>query len=262
MIYAVYIAAAAAVGLLIGLVMLSISWLRKAVTRNIRSRTIDLLSVYDELLEQKSQQLADMDAEALERTEEKAGALVKEEKPLDTKPEPLRASELLNMAERSGGAMYRDGAMGSVYSKIRGSFSFQLEQLLPALSSETEFYGGPAGKLLAALDYDTVYRLSTMRGEDQISILQEVLSGEQRVLLEDYLQTHEKFQVLNFYDSLRALAEAEPKPARLWVPAGVVADKTERNGVEILTDEEICEGFLLEEDNLLYDYCLKARELS
>ena len=39
MIYAIYIAAAAVVGVLIGLVILSIAWLRKAVSNNIRSKT-------------------------------------------------------------------------------------------------------------------------------------------------------------------------------------------------------------------------------
>ena len=50
--------------------------------------------------------------------------------------------------------------------------------------------------------------------------------------------------------------------ARLHVPAGVVTDNTTKDGVEIIPDEGICEGFQLEEKNLLYDYCIKARELS
>ena len=56
MVYVIYIAAAVAVGLLIGFVTLSILWLRRNVSENIRSKTVGLLSVYDE---EEKQQLLD-----------------------------------------------------------------------------------------------------------------------------------------------------------------------------------------------------------
>ena len=34
-----------------------------------------------------------------------------------------------------------------------------------------------------------------------------------------------------------------------------------RERVEIIPDEEICEGFQMEADRVLYDYCIKAKEL-
>ena len=64
MIYAIYIAAAAVVGVLNGLVILSIAWLRKSVSNNIRSKTTELISVYDELLEEKSSELAALTRQA------------------------------------------------------------------------------------------------------------------------------------------------------------------------------------------------------
>ena len=58
MIYAIYIAAAAVVGVLIGFVVLSVTWLKKTVAKNIRSKTTELISVYDDLLEEKSRLFA------------------------------------------------------------------------------------------------------------------------------------------------------------------------------------------------------------
>ena len=62
MIYAIYIAAAAVVGVLIGFVVLSVTWLKKTVAKNIRSKTTELISVYDDLLEEKSRELAALEA--------------------------------------------------------------------------------------------------------------------------------------------------------------------------------------------------------
>ena len=166
------------------------------------------------------------------------------------------------VAQRAGGAMYRDEAMGGVYRKIRENFSFRLDDILPALRSDTEAAVSPAAELREALDYDTVWRLSTLPEEYQLAVLRDTLSGEQAELLNAYLARHEKFNVLDFYENLRAIAELEPGSARLRVPQGLVPEILTQNGVEIIPDAGICEGFQLEEGNVLYDYCIKTRELS
>ena len=68
-------------------------------------------------------------------------------------------------------------------------------------------------------------------------------------------------QSTRVHDHLQALADAEPKPIRLRVPAGMAPAQMMRAGVEIIPDEEICEGFQMEADRVLYDYCIKAKEL-
>ena len=264
MVYMIYIAAAVAVGLLIGFVTLSILWLRRNVSENIRSKTVGLLSVYDELLEQKSRELAAVEAEI-----EKAGdaQAEKDAAPSPVQPEsveptaqPLQASEMLNMAERSGGAAYRDDAVGGLYRKIRRNFSFQVEELLPSFGT-VPVSGGPAGQLLSQLEFDTVFWLSTLPESDQQAVLRECLPQEGIALLDTYLGSRPAFSALAFYDHLKSLAAAEPKPARLRVPADMTADEVDCGGVRIVPDSEICEGFQLEDGNFLYDYCIKAREL-
>ena len=264
MVYVIYIAAAVAVGLLIGFVTLSILWLRRNVSENIRSKTVGLLSVYDELLEQKSRELAAMEAE-IEKTgdaqveKDTAPSLAQ---PESTEPvaQPLQASEMLNMAERSGGAVYRDDAMGSLYRKIRQNFSFQVGELLPSFGM-TPVSGGPAGQMLSQLEFDTVFRLSTLPESDQQTVLRECLPQEGIALLDAYLGSHPAFSALAFYDHLKSIAATEPKPACLRVPADMMVDKVDCGGVQVIPDNEICEGFQLEDGNFLYDYCIKAREL-
>lgn len=264
MVYVIYIAAAVAVGLLIGFVTLSILWLRRNVSENIRSKTVGLLSVYDELLEQKSRELAAVEAE-IEKTgdaqaEKDAAPSLVQSETAESAAQPLQASEMLNMAERTGGAAYRDDAVGGLYRKIRRNFSFQVEELLSSFSA-APVSGGPAGRLLSQLEFDTVFRLSTLPESDQQAVLRECLPQEGIALLDAYLGSHPVFSALAFYDHLKSLAAAEPKPACLRVPADMTADEVDCGGVRVVPDSEICEGFQLEDGNFLYDYCIKAREL-
>ena len=264
MVYVIYIAAAVAVGLLIGFVTLSILWLRKTVSENIRSKTVGLLSVYDELLEQKSRELAAVEAEieksGEDQAEKDAAPSLVQAEPAESAAQPLQASEMLNMAERSGGAVYRDDAMGGLYRKIRRNFSFQVEELLSSFGT-APVSGGPAGRLLSQLEFDTVFRLSTLPECDQQTVLRECLPQEGIALLDAYLGSHPAFSALAFYDHLKSLAAAEPKPACLRVSADMAADEVDCGGVRVVPDSEICEGFQLEDGNFLYDYCIKAREL-
>ena len=266
MVYAVYILAAAAVGLLIGFVVLSIALLRKTVSSNIRSKTISLMSVYDDLLDQKSRELSRLAADNNRSTEDSSvdGKIHVPQHISSCQPAApqLGAAEIMNMAECSGGVLYRDEAMGGMYQKIRRNFSFLLDELLPAFSSAPKNLTGPAGHLLSELDYDTVYRLSTLPGKYQEMVLREVLTEDEVPLLCAYMENNKEFNVLEFYYCLRTIADSEPKAARLRVPAGMVSGMMTGDGVEIIPDEGICEGFQLEEGNLLYDYCIKTRELS
>ncbi|MBS6398151.1 MAG: hypothetical protein KH452_13555 [Clostridiales bacterium] len=263
MVYAIYIAAAAVIGLLIGFVALAVGWLRKTVLRNVRSKTVGLLSVYDELLEDRSRKLREMQ-EALEVSSEKPEA--SDRKQTEKRPAeetPVRtAAGTLGMAERAGAAVYRDRTVGGLYRMIRQNFSFRVEELLPGLDHMKAAGTGPAGRLLKELDWDTMYRLSTLSPEDQLAVLYGTLPAEGLELLKTYTGRNRQFGALAFYDHLRDLADAEPKPACLRVPADLASDVRYWGEVKIQPDEEICEGFQMEADNCLYDYCIKAREMS
>ncbi len=259
MVYAIYIAAAAVIGLLIGFVALSILWLQKTVLHNIRSKTIGLLSVYDELLEEKSRQLLEMEALELAQQKKAEESQPKIVVPAAKEGAAVNSTAMLDMAEKAGLADYRDGKVSELYRLIRKSFSFRVEDLAEELKDPANMRKGPAGRLLEELEWETVYSLSTLPSEEQISVLREVLDVESLELLETYRSGRGRFSVLEFYDALGALADREPKPVKLWVSPeyGELA----LEGVDVIPDREICEGFQVEAEHLLYDYCIKAREL-
>ena len=267
LVYAVYIAAAAVIGLLIGFVALSVLWLKKTVLKNIRSRTLELISVYDELLEEKSKSLKELEKKAAkaasksgEQTDSNglsAGQELKNAR--DAKRSALSPS---GMTKQVSADSYRDPRLGGLYRKIRESFSFNPDEIIQILTeSKLTERENPAGRLLKELNPDTVYRLSSLEPETQIGILRESLGQEEAGLLDNYMQKHKKFAALEFYDYLLFQADTENENAVLSVPKSALSHSLKLGNVTVLPDEEICEGFQLEEDNILYDYCIKAREL-
>lgn len=171
MIYAIYIAAAAVVGVLIGFVVLSVTWLKRTVAKNIRSKTTELISVYDDLLEEKSRELAALEAKQAAIPQQSVSSREPETAQAEEVAAALPASEMLGMAERSGGAVYRDDTVGKTYLKIRENFSFRMEELLAAVSDVPKAQNSVAGRLLEQLDYDTIFHLATMDANDQVAIL-------------------------------------------------------------------------------------------
>ncbi len=148
MIYAIYIAAAAVVGVLIGFVVLSVTWLKRTVAKNIRSKTTELISVYDDLLEEKSRELAALEAKQATIPQQSVSSREPETAQAEAVAATLPASEMLGMAERSGGAVYRDDTVGKTYLKIRENFSFRMEELLAAVSDVPKTQSSVAGRLL------------------------------------------------------------------------------------------------------------------
>lgn len=261
--YAVYVAAAAAIGLLIGFVTLSIGWLRKNVMHSIRNKTLSLLDTYDDLLEEKSRELSRLERELSEKgkvlaAQQGAERFAAEEN--TGTPLEAEAPAVLRAAERAGTASYRDDALGKLYRMIRENFSFHIGDVVASIDQDWGEAGGPASRLLEALEFDTVYQISTLREEQQAQVLRSSLDGEEAALLEDYLARHRTFKVLEFYDDLKARAEREHQPVRLWVPGD--AGTWEDGRIGVLPDDGICEGFQVEIDHLLYDYSIRTRELN
>lgn len=259
MLYA-YVGAAAVIGLLIGFVMLCVLWISQKVSNGIRMRTMDLVSAYDTLLETRSRELSEVEAK-LEQYHRVSAEQIAAENHLRNTEYTVPSGPILNAAERIGTAAYRDTAIGQTYQKIRSAFQLEPTEILRVLEKESgDRRVGPATRLLSELPYDTVYQLSTLPGEEQSRLLRESLDKETLALLEEYQTAHKTWSAIGFYDYLQAVAAMEPQKPRLRVSPLYKNEYPE--GVEVMVDPDICEGFQIEFNNTLYDYCIKGRELS
>lgn len=259
----IYLAVAVVVGILIGLVTLCVIWTTRVVGQSVRDRSLTLLSTYDGLLEDRSLRLKELDRE-LERAKAELEQLG-QSGPADASAPAGDSAEgdpmaFLKAVERISATEYRDAGGGTLYRRIRENFDFSPEDVLPAVAAEPVRQVGPAGRLLEKLEYEAIYRLSTLPREEQAELLGQVLPPEERDLLEDYAGLHTQFDCIAFYDYLQSRAAEEPKPVCLRVPpTGTAGNYPDQ--VRVVVDEEICEGFQVEVNNMLYDYCVKMREM-
>ena len=259
----IYLAVAVVIGILIGLVTLCVIWTMRVVSQSVRDRSLTLLSTYDGLLEERSQQLKELDQELararaeLEQVKQGGPAVVPVVMEDTAEGDPMA---FLKAVERISGTEYRDAGGGTLYRKIRENFDLAPEDVLPAFTERAVQQAGPAGKLLEKLEYEAIYRLSTLPWEEQLELLSQVLLPEERELVEDYAALHRQFDSIAFYDYLQSRAAEESGPVCLRVPpTGRAVSCPGR--VRVVVDEEICEGFQVEVDNMLYDYCVKMREM-
>lgn len=264
MIYA-YIAVALVVGLLIGFATLAVVWLAKSVGKSIRSRTLELVSSYDDILEERSRELAMLEEQKREIQRQPVSQNPRTEREEESSSGEGSAAArvaLLGAVEHITSAQYRDDGAARLYSKIRTGFRFSPRQALERIPGRGgAVQEGPASRLLKELSFETVFALSTLPAQEQHRLLRETLSAEQVALVEEYAaQCGGRFGSLGFYDFLRDRAASEPHPPVLRIPP-----LTECNGlppqVQVMEDPSICEGFLLEADNCVFDYCIKTREI-
>lgn len=262
MVYA-YVGAALAVGLLIGVIALAIVWMSRKVTKDIRQRTVSLISSYDALLEKKSEELHRSEQESEAETETES--VRKKEYVSYDKPAVQRISSVqdekivLNYAEIMNSSTYMGADYGAVYKIIRNGFTSNPEQ---AIAEHVSYTGqqGPATKILNELDYETIYKMSILDRDEQVSLLEESLEGEQKVLFDEFCASHRQFSIIEFYEYLQSVAVTEPRRAVLYVSPRD-AGRAYPGSVDVVVDETICEGFQIETDNKIYDYSIKEREI-
>ena len=260
----IIIAAAIVVGLLIAFVALSVRLLAQRVSKSIRTKATELLSTYDELLEKKSLELKKLNSAVARKREElfrlKESATGETAAAEESVSQEQDSSIILSVAEKMGNASYHDGRVGGVYQKIRSAFSHDpldaIRELVPDVGEK-----GPATVLLEQLSYDTVYQLATLSEEDQVAVLADTLDADGLRLLQQYTAQHSHFQAIGFYDFLKNRAMAEPQPVILRMPETANVGWLP-SGVNVQIDNDICEGFVLEANNQLYDYCVRKSEIS
>ncbi|MBR0310971.1 MAG: hypothetical protein IJQ98_01100 [Oscillospiraceae bacterium] len=256
-----WIAVAVVAGLLIGFVTLSVIWTARTVDQNIRDRSLELLSTYDELLEDRSRELEALRQELEQLRGELADAREAEPPAVEeTAEEPSDAapSAFLRAAERISATAYQDSGAGRVYRKVREEFAAEPDELLSQLlAQQREEAEAP---LFASLDYDTVYRLSTLPEEDQLSLLDEYLPDAEHALLAEYVAAHPRFDAIAFYGEVMTRASDSSREVVIRVADEYAASRCPPD-VLVEVDSSICEGFQIEAGNVLYDYAIKTGEI-
>lgn len=253
-----YIGVAAVVGILIGFVTLSIFWISKTVQNNIHRRTLELLTDYEDLLAERSRELALLEARIANAQPQEVAQEAAEQEMLYSEVAP---AFVLKAAERISTTSYRDVGLVERYRQIQTAFQCPVEDILSRLpNAGAGGEGGAATRLLQQLDFDTVYNLTTLSGEEQHQLLVEVIPQEAQWIVQEYQEQSRIFNIIEFYTYLQGKADQEPHDTVIRVPVGMAQQVAPPHTV-FVEDQGICEGIQVEMGNLLYDFCIKAREI-
>ena len=146
------------------------------------------------------------------------------------------------------------------YKTIKQNMSFDKEEVLEKVVDDNKAddkSGSTAIELCKALDFDTVYNLSTLEPDSQKAILRETFAEGQLTILNDYLSTiNGEFNIIDFSDYVKRAAKKEDP--NFYVKTGWKQDNFDDEDKKIVTihDEEITEGIKIVHKDKLYDYSL------
>jgi hypothetical protein len=235
-------------------------------------------NVYDELLENKEQELAEILREMKRLRERK-----EEEK-------PLRAAEARDRRESGVSdfftllkGRYRDTAFAEGYRLLRSRSLSDREACAAAAMERIGREAGareagareaarggrsgrnPAREILALFDLDSRYRLCCLRDFDAFRILGETLTDKAHLALLAGFRETEGGGVIEFFDWLqtRSFFEAPEIVIRSGGPGDRFSAKAPR-GRPVLTeyDEGVCEGVYVIADGKTYDFSVRNGDIS
>ena len=253
-----FLAAVLLMLVLIALVVIILRSLSVAAGIRIRSDMLRMLNSYDRILDEKSKKLLQMqeEAEALEQRVRTAAAARRRKTPAKTDPDVSEAKP----AAIPQTVSYRLTDFGSSYSAIKNVFRISdkdketiLRHVRQDVEKATAGRGERAAALRQQLDFDLVFRMAQLSGDEQLELLRSSLGTEDLALLQDYRESSgETFDVTKFVDWLGSVAAIES--VSLEVLDGSAENESGRQSV-------VCEGIRVYTGSRLYDYSIGDREI-
>ncbi len=250
------IAAILGMALLNALMFVILKNLSDRTGKLIRSSVLRDLSVYDHVLERKLNEALTVN-EALKKS---APAVQPFEYDMPQVKTPTGG--VLSVAN----GMYRSESFPRDYRQVKLLSAPNVPEAIAevkrrALDDEAYQKGCIAAQICSLLPSDAAYELSTLPVKEQEALLRELLTPEQRALLDEHMLLRTQFDLFAFLDEMNSLAFESS--GRILVLTG---DPTADYGaldplVDTVYDAGICEGVRIVYRNRLYDYSLLLREV-
>lgn len=214
------------------------------------------VTAYDEIIESKNRELKDI--------QEEIDFVKAELRNRDSNP------KLVNNAIQSNysiinSSKYAEQGFADKYKKIKDSFLFDTEVYLNKIIKSVDRDDNSyliARQILDRINLDICYELSTLREEDQYSILSACFSQEENNLLKRFLEEVKKFDCVNFVDWLKDVTFH--KNTQIVIRTNDQRDNFNLFNSNIVTeyDKDICEGFYIIANGYFYDFSINANEVS
>ena len=249
-----FIAVAVIMLVLLCLVVLIIRSLSVGASIKVRSDMAGLLKSYDNLIDARNAEISKLQDE-IDNLKRKKLNLVAENSPVQivTSEEKSAPSSTTVLAS----ANYRTSTLGGDYDMIRSAFGLTEDQknmICNAVLQQAEqqrLRGELAKNLKAQFSMDTIFNLSLMSSEEQLSLLDDNLNDRDWVLLRDYVEENGQagFDIAAFCTWLDEIAQFESTDIEL------------RSSESSIGEGKLCEGIQIVLGNTLYDYGINESEI-
>lgn len=256
------IAAVIVMAAMTGFMILAIRQISALLGRQLRQDAVRAMGIYDELLEQRSEKLQELNRRIRER--EQAGEQVsllanvadeREETPTE-RFNPVSGIGLM------AGAHFRSKAFAADHRAVSQAFDLDYDGILQQTADQKEERPkGTATRLLAAIPFDTFCELALLPGEQQLKILEDSLASEEGTLLQEFRTEQQVFDSISFYSWLKGKAKEEQEGIRIYTAQGVRLGALPK-GAAVSVSESLCEGIRIVMDGTLYDYSISEQEIS
>ncbi len=253
----VFIAAATVLSALIGFSILAIVRVSAIIGHTIQDKTLELISAYDQVLEEKSNHIRKIEEDgALQEGIEPQSEIL-----LPTNKIIINPELALEIAEQAGKTQYRNSDGVTIYRQIKDTFSFDIMKILESIPGATKKRKeGLATKLLKDISYENFFQLSTLPEKEQYLILQESIPEYGQEILQEYYDGIQQFSSIGFRDYLMQFEKNE-QGVILRVPTNTQYSNLPEN-ISVIEDSSLCEGIKIEFEGVLYDYAISKREMS
>ena len=225
-------------------------------TDKIRDNVVNQIKSYDTLIQKKEEEL-----QALKLQIESESNKLVVDKRSDTP-----GNETLMGVFVTFDAVYRNDDFSKDYRNLKEHFEFNRLEVVTDIYKQ---YNGRKDQdnnkvldgLIDKFSLENVYKISAFRSEEQLEIIEELLTKEEMSLLDEFREQSLGFNCLVFYHWL--YVQRKIKDRKLLVKTAEDNENYDGIGELLQTqyDKNLCEGIQIYVGNKLYDYGIRNYEL-
>lgn len=234
------------------LALLLVQSIGTAVMQKLKKEVFSYIKVYNKHLKEETGSDTEVSGKetAVEKTLEEKRMPADPAIPFIAKSEPIQKKDFF-----------------SDYLVIRSAFchnAVQALQRLPKQTEEEREYVLCVNNILEKLSFEVMYRLSCLKPEQQLSVLEEILTSMERTILARYVQEQrEVFDITAFHLFLKEQSKAFDATIYVYArnPESLGIKETPER-LRLCEDTKLCEGFYIVQGNRLYDYGVRSSEIT
>ena len=154
---------------------------------------------------------------------------------------------------------FEDENLLSGYKVIKQGFNFNYKRIIEDFVKSHDKYDKKLYETIIRVrdyfDFDSIYKLCTLPKEEQLSVINELLTTEDKNILNNYIDD-DNFNIKAFINELDELAIKESPEIIIYTSEQDKNYDMLGENVKTVYDEKITEGFKIQYRGVIYDYSI------